>query len=73
MAKADLREGHSGDDGEHYLFSLCGIRVLLMLLQPSLQGAGGLPGGIFPTGSTIGTRIAVGGKTRNEHMASLIN
>ena len=40
-----LCECHPGDDGEHYLLSLCGVGVLLVLPQPGLQGAGGLPGG----------------------------
>lgn len=56
--KAYLCECHPGDDGEHYLLSFGGVGVLLVLLQPSLQGAGGLPGGIFATGSTIGTGVA---------------
>lgn len=64
-AETDLSERHSGDDGEHDLFALGGIRVLLMLLQPGLQGAGGLPGGVFPTGSTVGTRIAEGDNSQN--------
>lgn len=58
MLEAYLCECHPGDDGEHDLLSFSGVRVLLVLLQPSLQGAGGLPGGIFATGSTVGTGIA---------------
>lgn len=38
-----LCECHLGDDGQHDLLSLGGIRVLLVLLQPGLQSAGGLP------------------------------
>lgn len=58
MNKFYLCEGHPGDDCKHYLLPLCGVGVLLVLLQPSLQGAGGLPGGIFATGSAVRTRIA---------------
>lgn len=53
-----LCECHPGDDSKHYLLSFSGVGVLLVLLQPSLQGAGGLPGGVLATGSTVGTGVA---------------
>jgi len=46
---AHLCECHAGDDGQHDLLPLGGVGVLLVLLQPGLQGAGGLPrGGLGP-------------------------
>lgn len=42
-----LCESHPGDDGQHYLLPFCGVGVLLVLLQPGFQGAGGFSGGIF--------------------------
>lgn len=58
ISKAYLCECHPGDDRQHYLLSFSGVRVLLVLLQPSLQGAGGLPGGVFATGSTVRAGVA---------------
>ena len=43
--RSHLCECHAGDDGEHDLLSFGGVGVLLVLLQPGLQSAGGLPGG----------------------------
>lgn len=43
--EAHLCEGHLGYDGQHNLLSLGGVGILLMLLEPGLQSAGGLPGG----------------------------
>lgn len=40
-----LCECHPGDDGEHDFLSFGGVGVLLVLLQPGLQGAGGFPSG----------------------------
>lgn len=40
-----LCECHPRDDSKHDLLSFGGVGVLLVLLKPGLQGAGGLPGG----------------------------
>ena len=54
-----LREGHPGDDGQHDLLPLGGVGVLLVLLQPGLQRAGGLPGGCFGPGRVSVRVLAV--------------
>ncbi len=51
QAKQYLCEGHLGDDGQHNLLPLGGVGVLLVLVQPGLQGRRRLPGGILPPGS----------------------
>ena len=43
-----LGQGHLGDDGQHDLLALGGVRVLAVLVEPGLQGGGGVPGGVFP-------------------------
>lgn len=43
--RTHLCECHAGDDREHYLLSFGGVGVLLVLLQPGLQSAGGFSGG----------------------------
>lgn len=53
FTRTHLRKRHSGDDGKHYFLPLSGVGVLLVLLQPSLKGAGGLSGGVFTTRSTV--------------------
>ena len=52
-----LGEGHSGDDGQHDLLPLGGVGVLLVLQQPGLQGAGGLPGGVLTARRSIAAGI----------------
>ena len=37
--RADLRQGHLGDDGEHDLLALGRVRVLDVLIQPRLERA----------------------------------
>lgn len=49
LRTAHLCECHPGDDSEHDLLSFGGVGVLLVLLQPGLQGAGGFSsGGLGP-------------------------
>ena len=55
-----LREGHPGDDGQHDLLPLGGVGVLLVLLQPGLQRAGGLPGGVLTARRSITARVPGG-------------
>lgn len=50
QATTHLCECHPGDNSKHYLLPFSGVGVLLVLLQPGLQGAGGLPGGRFSPG-----------------------
>ena len=52
-----LGEGHSGDDGQHDLLPLGGVGVLLVLQQPGLQGAGGLPGGVLTARRSVAAGI----------------
>lgn len=40
--RGHLRQCHLGDDGQHDLLALCGIRVLLVLVEPGLQCGRGL-------------------------------
>ena len=45
--RGDLIEAHFGDDGEHDLLALGGIRVLAVLVQPGLERGRGLARGVF--------------------------
>ena len=45
--RADLGQGHLGDDGEHDLLALGRVRVLDVLEQPGLEGAGRLTCGVL--------------------------
>lgn len=54
-----LRERHPRDDRQHDLLPFGGVGVLLVLLQPGLQGAGGLPGGRFGSGGVSVRILAV--------------
>lgn len=45
-----LRQGHLSNDGQHDLLSLSGVRVLPVLIEPGLQRAGTLPGGVLGPG-----------------------
>lgn len=58
FCKSHLCKGHPGDDGKHYLLPFGWIRVLLVLLQPSLQGTGGLSGGVFTSCSSFRAGIS---------------
>lgn len=44
----DLRQRHFCDDSQHNLLAFRRIRVLLVFVQPSLQGCRRLPRGILP-------------------------
>lgn len=44
----DLRQRHLRDDSQHNLLAFRRVRVLLVLIQPSLQGCRRLPRGILP-------------------------
>ena len=44
-----LSQRHFGDDSQHYLFSFGGIWILLVFVEPGLEGGRRLAGGIFST------------------------
>ena len=74
-----LCEGHLGDDRQHYLLALCWIRVLLVLVQPSLadewlkklwlkkkkylKSCCRLPCCVFPTGCQVVSSTIPGAKS----------
>ena len=63
--RAYLCEGHLSDDGEHDLLPLGWIWILLVLVEPGLQGRRRLPGNVFPGGGqAVGTAVAIGGQGR---------
>lgn len=51
-----LSQRHLGDDGQHYLFSFGGIWILLVFVQPGLEGGRWLAGGIFSTRGQVVAR-----------------
>ena len=53
--RAYLCEGHLSDDGEHDLLPLGWIWILLVLVEPGLQGRRGLAGGVLPPGRQVVT------------------
>jgi len=48
-----LCERHFGDNGEHDLLALGWVRILLVLIEPSLERGGGLACGVFAPRSQI--------------------
>ena len=51
--KTNLCERHFRDDGEHDFFSLCWVRVLLVLIEPGLERGRGLASGVLASGSQV--------------------
>ncbi len=63
--RADLRQRHLGDDGEHDLLALCGVRILFVFVEPGLEGGRGLASRVFPPRRQI-VAAAITGKTKGK-------
>ena len=61
MFVTNLSQCHLGDDGQHDLLPLGWIRILLVFVEPGLEGGCGLSGGVLPPGS----QVSVASVTRN--------
>lgn len=57
-----LSECHFGDDSQHDLLPLGGVRVLAVLVQPCFQGAGGFPCCVLSSCCSIKVYCPVSGK-----------
>lgn len=51
--RAHLRERHLGDDGQHDLFALGRVWILLVLVQPRFERCRRLSGGVLPPGRQV--------------------
>ena len=48
-----LCQCHLGDDGQHDLFSFCGIGILFMFIEPSFQRGSRFSSCILPSGCQV--------------------
>ena len=64
--RRDLGQRHLGDDGQHNLLALGRVRVLLVLVQPGLEGGRRLPSRVLATCRQIVTGPVAARREREE-------
>lgn len=71
--RADLRERHLCDDGQHDLLALGRVRVLLVLVEPRLERGRRLPGGVLPPGRQVVSRAVPAEHTETDVRSDMRN